>query len=722
MLKTLIAFEDDHGSSQTTSTPLTYNGSGRWSSSGNIEYSGDEDWFRWTAPADTKAIQVTMDPGGDMLWCSVALLDSQGDLVKPFRPVHHRNGSIGYSNAAGSSAVFTHSIIPGAVYYIWATIYFGDSVGLYAVTLETLEDDHGSTPTTATPLTFNTSGKWASIGIIEYHDDEDWFSWTAPKDATIIQVTMDALGSMSPLVQLIDSNGIRVGSYGSSDEAGGSTVFTNFIFSGMIYYIGCQKTVDKYSLGSYTVTLTTIKDDHGSTPETATPLIFNNSGRWSSAGMIEYSDDDDWFSWTAPKDVTVIQVTMDAAGSMLAPFFVLRDKWGNSYDLNNYKDSPGGSAVFTDSIIPGDLYYFQCRSNYVNFVETIGPYIITLTTLKDDYGSTPVTAKSLPSLAPFSLTGQINFSLDHDWFKWVVPLGLNRVRISMVNMGLPSQLMVLSIRNMNQIELTGVSVLGGNLQAVLLLDVVPGSTYYLDASGASTFNSGIYQIFVYPIRMEQIVSQTVGSTDLNFGISMAIITQSGATGSGSTPSDGLATILLPSVGSAGGDVSNLATIQVADEIIGGSDFVINSGGSVGVSLRDTIRNIKDAQEQLLIELRGFFAIIHTGALEMLLFDADGKTSRLPRQWKLAMAPWVDGVMMELHTVDRQAAILFDLTSSGLKRVTAIVPPVWFDTVPAFTLEYATPDADEPTSPWWASVVLMVGAKTWRIKKKSRLKV
>jgi hypothetical protein len=414
---------------------------------------------------------------------------------------------------------------------------------------------------------------------------------------------------------------------------------------------------------------------------------------------------------------------MDAAGGVLQPFVSLLDSGGNVISgAYAYSDMPGGAAVFTVSINPGAVYYIGAGHNNAYGNKTLGSYTILLSMLKDDYGSSPVTAMSLPSLAQWSVTGEISFSVDHDWFKWVVPLGLNRVRITMVNMGLPSQRMVLSIRNMNQVELTGVSVLGGNRQAELLFDVVPGAIYYLDASGASSFNSGFYQIFVDPIRMEQIKSQIVVSTDLDFGISMAIITQSGATGSGSTPSDGLTTMLLPAGGSAGGDMPKLDVIQVADEIIGGSDFVVNSGGNAGVSMRDTIRNIKDAQEQLLIELRGFFAIIHTGALEMLLFDADGKTSRLPRQWKLAMAPWVDGVMMELHAVDRQAAILFDLTSSGLKRVTAIVPPVWFDTVPAFTLEYATPDADESTSPWWASVVLMVGAKTWRIKKKSRLKV
>ena len=245
--------------------------------------------------------------------------------------------------------------------------------------------------------------------------------------------------------------------------------------------------------------------------------------------------------------------------------------------------------------------------------------------------------------------------------------------------------------------------------------------YYIIAENSSD-SLGSYTLTIVTSKNIKLTDLNNKLTDLNNGLAMAIITQPGAIVSGSTPSDGLATILLPAVGSAEGDVSNLAAIQVADEIIGGSGIEVNSGGNANVSLRDTIRNIKDAQEQLLIELRGFFAIIHTGALEMLLLDADGKTSRLPRQWKVAMAPWVDGVMMELHAVDRQAAILFDLTSSGLKRVTAIVPTVWFDTVPAFTLEYAPPDADESTSPWWASVVLMIGAKTWRIKKKSRLKV
>jgi subtilisin-like proprotein convertase family protein len=581
---------DDHGDSLSTATPLVSSNAFTWSESGSIENTGDRDWFVWTAPANNGSIQLSVNAAnGSPIDTYLSLFDSQGVLIYDDDDSGHET----------NSALFTS--VRGGVDYIIEVRDFSTSMGSYTVTLATIGDDHGSTladddhgssPSTATPLTFSGSGTWSSAGSIQSSNDEDWFRWTAPPDATAIQVTMDAAGGvLRPSVTLRDSGGNRISdTFAYSDLRGGSAVFGVLIIPGTLYYIRAEN--HNISLGSYSVTLKTIEDDHGSTRLTATPLTFSGSGTWSSVGSIQYSIDKDWFRWRAPTDATLIQVTMDAAGGMLQPYVLLLDSGGNIISASfgySFESMPGGSAVFTVLINPGTVYYISAAG----FYDSLGSYTLTIVT-----------------------------------------------------------------------------------------------------------------------------SKNVKLTDLNNGIATTLIGPPEEIVAG----DGLTTILMPAVGSAEGDVSNLVAIQVADEIIGGSGLVVNSDGNANVSIRDTIRIIKDAQEQLLIELRGFFAIIHTGALEILLFDADGKTSRLPRQWKLAMAPWVDGVMMELHAVDRQAAILFDLTSSGLKRVTAIVPPVWFDTVPSFTLEYATPDSDEPTSPWWASVVLMVGAKTWRMKKKSRLKV
>ena len=120
---------------------------------------------------------------------------------------------------------------------------------------------------------------------------------------------MDAAGGvLRPYVAFLDSGGNSIyGAYDYSDSQGGSAVFTISINPGAVYYIRAGR-YDSLALGSYTITLTTLEDDHGSTPATATSLALSGSGTWSSAGSIQYSNDNDWFRWTAPADAAGIQV------------------------------------------------------------------------------------------------------------------------------------------------------------------------------------------------------------------------------------------------------------------------------------------------------------------------------------------------------------------------------------------------------------------------------
>ena len=75
---------DDHGNSISTATPLVSSNVSTWSESGSIENKGDSDFFRWVAPADATAIQVTMDAAEGNLQPYVELLDSGGYYIYTF--------------------------------------------------------------------------------------------------------------------------------------------------------------------------------------------------------------------------------------------------------------------------------------------------------------------------------------------------------------------------------------------------------------------------------------------------------------------------------------------------------------------------------------------------------------------------------------------------------------------------------------------------------------
>ena len=176
-------------------------------------------------------------------------------------------------------------------------------------------DDHGNSFLTATPISIGTHS-----GQIEVANDEDWFSFQANANSTMVLET--SLGSLSDSVlTLFDVDGITPI---QQDDDGGnglaSRIEWSFSTAGRYY---ARVRGFGSARGTYNLRLDTIfqGDDHANDAGFATPVA-----NGSFAGNIEEPDDTDWFSFEVTEGMTI---TLETKLNGLRRFdpHALRHRW-----------------------------------------------------------------------------------------------------------------------------------------------------------------------------------------------------------------------------------------------------------------------------------------------------------------------------------------------------------------------------------------------------------
>jgi hypothetical protein len=145
---------DDHANNAAGATALTLG----TAINGNIQYSGDSDYFSFAAIAQ-HIYSVTCTPSGGSSVCQLAVRDSGGTLL----------GSV---TGAGTTQVLVKPLSSGTVsVQVYAS---GTSLGTYSVTVSDQgADDFPDTVATATPITLG-SGQSA---LVNYQGDRDVVSF-----------------------------------------------------------------------------------------------------------------------------------------------------------------------------------------------------------------------------------------------------------------------------------------------------------------------------------------------------------------------------------------------------------------------------------------------------------------------------------------------------------------------------------------------------------------
>jgi hypothetical protein len=398
---TLTATEigtDDHvGSNLSTSSLAVGN-----ASTGNIQFSGDQDWFR-----------IDLSPGQVVTFDLKGSASGSGTLPEPALRLLDGAGMLlanSGNETTNNDARLIFSPQSEGTYFLAAEAYF-ESTGTYTLTATLIDnDDHlGSTATTSTlgagiPVT----------GDIQFGGDQDWFrlALTAGRIYTIDMKGADsASGTLSdPYLLLLD--GSANAQYLAYDNDSGNGSDARLIFSPLIdsnFFLSAQGLFGVE--GTYTLTMTDIgADDYlGNTATTGT-LVAGNS----VSGNIQYQGDQDWFriELTAGQIYAFDMKGADSAGGTLgAPFLLLLDSTTN-FIASNFEGGTGRDALISFSPANSGIYYLQAQG----LSDPGGTYTLQATDLgADDYAGNQTTTGMLTMGE--SLTGNIQFSSDLDWFR-----------------------------------------------------------------------------------------------------------------------------------------------------------------------------------------------------------------------------------------------------------------------------------------------------------------
>ncbi|ATB31717.1 trypsin inhibitor-like cysteine-rich domain-containing protein [Melittangium boletus] len=259
---------DDHGDTAATATALVPATS---FSTGQLETPGDQDWFSFSGVLNTSYAFTCTSTAVD---CNVVLYDAGGKVVQS-------------DTSTQLDAKVTHLVRAPGTFFVkvsGGTAAFGS----YTYRLSDLGvDDHGDTPSEATPVTSSSSSIGATLHATT---DVDVFSFEAAA-GHIYELACNTSVFDCDLV-LLDALGVVV--TGDTTSTTYARVRVELNTPGT-YYFRIQPGDSK--VGAYTYRLQDLGvDDHGDTMATATPITPGTS--WVPA-QFEVPKDEDWFSFTA---------------------------------------------------------------------------------------------------------------------------------------------------------------------------------------------------------------------------------------------------------------------------------------------------------------------------------------------------------------------------------------------------------------------------------------
>lgn len=385
---------DDHGDRPETATPIGIDEP----IEGELQFEADIDTFSFEATAGTQyRLAVTLN----------SLDDSVLDLVDGEDLVIANNDD--WQDELASVIVWTAE--ESETLYAKVRGY-NNAQGTYSLTITEadgtlVDDDHGNDASTSTPIELGSSTP-GSIG----NNDTDWFQLTVDPDSRLeLQVDLGTLDDS--VLELRDSEGVLI----TEDDDGGSGLGSRIVYSfaeGGTYYAVVEPYFNEQ--GSYTLTVNDAgpapEDLHGDTPETATPLAFEES----IDGYIDGADTD-WFRIeVGPNSSFSIDVTL---GTLNDSVLELRDESGNFLTENDDTPNDLASSIAWTSQT-GGTFYAVVRS-YSG--DEAGSYSVAVTFAElkvDDHGNGPDDA------TPISIRSVTDGTIDtddSDWFRFSADAG-----------------------------------------------------------------------------------------------------------------------------------------------------------------------------------------------------------------------------------------------------------------------------------------------------------
>ena len=263
------------------------------------------------------------------------------------------------------------------------------SVPALAQCVQRAADDHANSIEGATAAAVGE----ALQGSIEYEGDDDIFAFEASAGKTY-QIDVE-LGTLSDSWLALYGAGYEELAYNDDDgDSAASQIIWEAPDSGE-YYIA----VGGYEseTGSYTLTASTIDDDHANAIEGATHAAVGDALQ----GSIEYEGDEDFFAFNAVEGETY-QISVELG--------TLPDPWLMLYDTDHEELTYNQASYIVLEAPSSGEYYVAVWDNYYS----TGTYTLTVSRVEDDHANSIEAATH--AAAGGALQGSIEYEGDEDFF------------------------------------------------------------------------------------------------------------------------------------------------------------------------------------------------------------------------------------------------------------------------------------------------------------------
>jgi predicted small secreted protein len=306
---------------------------GVWADGDILAYGGEQ-WFTFTATADTHYIHFA--PGTlDRVYVQLydAAVTATGD--RSFL-------------SASSTSTSSRTVSNGSVYYIKVTAYDNQYRGAYKIAFTASSARPPITITLPTEnITTLTEGEWAD-GNIPTSDGEQWFRFTASANTQYIHFYQGTLAYV--YVQLYDAAGTEIGRRGNLSEYGTNTSRT--VTTGSVYYI--KVTPDSSPLrGAYQIGFNTSTTRPPVTITLPTENITTlTEGEWSNGNIPRNGEQ--WFTFTASANTHYIHFD---PGTLPWVYVQLHDAAGTETGGWTFLANQSPSTVVT--VTSGSVYYIK---------------------------------------------------------------------------------------------------------------------------------------------------------------------------------------------------------------------------------------------------------------------------------------------------------------------------------------------------------------------------
>ena len=390
---------DDHLGGIETSSTLALDGM----VAGNIQFSGDQDWFR-----------IDLTAGRIYAFNLMGSESGNGSLTDP--ELHLLNDvpsliAVDDDSGTGSDARVVYSLSSSGTYYLSAQGGYA-ATGSYTLAVTDIgADDHaGGVGTTSLLAVGGTA-----TGNIQFTSDQDWFRIELIAGhiyAFDMKGADSGAGSLaSPMLNFFDGAGGWVTFNFGGGTGSDARITLNASSSGNYYLAAASFSGEP---GTYTLTATELGvDDYAGDTSTTGALIVGGS----TTGSIQFAYEQDWFriELTAGRIYSFDLKGLDSGGGTLGdPHLRLLDATGSflAYDADS---GTGRDARFGYLVTTSGSYFLEAHGLDVDGVST-GSYTLSATDIgADDYADSTATSGSL-SLGG-TATGNIQVANDQDWFR-----------------------------------------------------------------------------------------------------------------------------------------------------------------------------------------------------------------------------------------------------------------------------------------------------------------